>query len=225
MAAPATTRRTRKTSTRRARRHRLPTIGIGAAAITLLVLYAAIRTWPVQAGVLAVLIAAVAIARAIRPARLNRLWRGVDWIAERRRALPARGRRTLNAFHRMTPDGFEKAIAELALEHPHVHTATHAGRTADRGVDVLVTLHTGHRILIQCKRYTPGKTNVGGPTIRETVGSVIAANCHAGAIITTSGFTAEAYATNGTLGHNALALVTGDNLVEWANGGRAPWER
>lgn len=225
MTAPATTRRTRKTNTRPARRLRLPSIGLGAAAITLFVLYVATRTWPIQASVLAALLAVVAIVRAIRPRRLTRLWHALDWIAEHRRALPARtrGHRTLNTFLNMHHDRFEHAIADLANEHPDVHTATKSGGTGDRGLDVLVHLRNGTRILIQCKHYAPGRKNVGGPAVREVVGSVIANGCHAGAIVTTSDFTAEAYATNGTLGRNALALLNGGALEQWANGGPPPW--
>lgn len=145
-------RRTRKTTGRRPaqtrrRRRRLRRIGWGGVALTLFFLYIAIRTWPVQSIAAAVLLAAAAIVRAIRPARLGRLWNGLDRIAERRRVLPQGVVRPLRLFQQMTPGRFEKAIAELAREHPTVRTATAVGQANDRGADVLVHLNDDRRIL------------------------------------------------------------------------------
>ena len=215
--------RTYKTGTRPRRRRPLPRItatgSIGAAVI----LAGAAKTWPVATGIILGLIAAAAVLAVMDPHRLLGLWQILDRIPHRAPQLPAPGYRTIDWFLRLDATQFEHAIAQLAASHPDVQQAQHHGRSADRGIDVLVTLHTGRRILIQCKRYTPGKTNVGGNTIREIVGSVLAANCHAGVIVTTSGYTAEAYATNGALGTRALSLVDGTALEQWANGGHAPW--
>jgi restriction system protein len=220
-------RRTRpRKTTRRTTGRRLPSFTWGGVAITVICLYIAARTWPVQAIILAVLIGTAALVRVIRPRRLARLWSGLEWIAEHRRALPrnTRGRRTLDTFLRMHHDRFEHAIADLASEHPDVRHASKSGGTGDRGLDVLVELRNGARILIQCKHYAPGHNNVGGPAVREIVGSVIANSCHFGAIVTTSDFTADAYATNNELGPNRLALINGHGLEQWANGGRPPWQ-
>lgn len=218
--------RTRKTTTRTRRRspRRLPRLSWWWPVIALTVIAVA-KSWPVYTTVAVALLAGYLILRAVRPARLRGLFDRVDAttsaVNARRRALPATGR-TLAAFQHMHHDHFERAIADLAREHPAVLRAAKCGQTADRGLDVLVELHDGRRILIQCKHYRPGN-NVGGPAVREIVGSVIANGCHFGAIVTTADFTAEAYATNGILGPSALALVNGSSLVQWANGGRPPW--
>ena len=224
MSAPATTRRTRKTRSQTT--WRLPRLGWGWAAVAL-TLFGVTKTWPLYTALTAALISTVAILAVVRPRRLhpllNRAGALTTAIQNRRSHLPAPGRRTLDAFQHMRPDQFEHAITALAREdRHHVAHAEQVGQAGDRGADVLVTLHNGRRILVQCKHYRPGN-NVGGPTVREIVGSVIAHRCHAGVIVTTAAFTAEAHATNTDLGRNALALIDGHALEQWANGGHAPW--
>lgn len=185
------------------------------------------KTWPLYTALAVGLAATITVLAVIRPQRLHPLLDRAGAIAAaiqaRRTHLPARGHRTLAAFQRMTPARFEHAITALAREdHHHVAHAEQTGQAGDRGADVLITLHNGRRILIQCKHYRPGN-NVSGPTVREIVGSVIAHRCHAGIIVTTSAFTAEALATNADLGRNALALIDGHGLEQWANGGTPPW--
>jgi HJR/Mrr/RecB family endonuclease len=227
MAATHTpTRRTRKTATRR-RAWRLPRLGGWWIAVILTVIAVA-RTWPLYTGAVTALIAIAAVIAVVRPRRLARPhgWATtlIHIINTHRTRMPAPGHRTLATFLAMNPTQFEHAITHLAQHTPGVHQATHSGRPADRGIDVHVTLHNGHRILIQCKHHTTGK-NVGGDTIREIAGSVLAARCHSGVIVTTTGFTPEAHATNYDLaahGHG-LTLVDGHDLTTWANGGTPPW--
>lgn len=229
MTAPTATRRTRtrKTSPRTRRNRRLPRLGWWWLAIALTVIGIA-NTWPLYTGLATALIAVATIVAVVRPRRLAR---PLNWatttatlIFNHHNRLPAPGHRTLQTFLNMGHDQFEHAIAALAREdHHHVAHATKSGGTGDRGLDVLVQLHTGHRILIQCKHYTPGRNNVSGPDVREIVGSVIAHQCQYGIIVTTSDFTAEAYDTNHSLGRNALTLINGDRLAAWANGGPPPW--
>lgn len=222
---PARTRKTRPTP----RRRPLPRITLTSAIVLVVVIMGAAKTWPVQTGLLTGLIAVTGIIVVVRPRRLAPLLTHADALADlaaairaRRHHLPKPGHRTRGAFLALHPTQFEQAITALAREDDRVAHAEHVGRTADRGIDVLVTLHNGWRILVQCKHHTTTK-NVGGNTVREIAGSVLAARCHAGVIVTTTGFTAEAMATNVALGRNALALVDGNALVQWANGGHAPW--
>ena len=214
-----TTANTRKPRTRAAARRRLPRLGWGWVIVAVIVVAIA-RTWPIWTGCVVALAAAMVIVSAIRPRRLAGLWKAIDHIREHRRALPARGRRTVAAFQAMNPTRFEHAITELTGAHPDITAAAHTGRTADRGLDVLATHDNGARILIQCKRYAG---NVGSDTIREVAGSVLANGCQHGTIVTTAGYTAEAYATNQMLGRNALTLIDGHALEQWANGHHLPW--
>ena len=225
MAATHTpTRRTRKTPNRNARRRRLPHWGWWITGLVTVI--AAAKTWPLYTISVTALIAVALIVAVVRPRRLARplSWATtvIAFVNAHRSRLPAPGHRTLADFLAMQPDQFEKAITDLAREdHTHVAHAEHTGQTADRGIDVLVTLHNGHRILVQCKHHRTGK-KVGGDTVREIAGSVLASGCHAGAIITTTGYTSEAIATNVALGRNALALIDGHQLVAWANGHTPP---
>jgi restriction system protein len=180
------------------------------------------KTWPVLTATTLALIGALLVLRAARPRRLAPLIRRLDTLNFYRPALPARGRRTLNAFHRMTPARFERAIAELAQKDPSVTRATAVGQANDRGMDVLVHLNDGRRILIQCKKYRPGN-NVGSETI-QTINGVYQDihHCHEAAIVTTATFTRAAVDTN-TMLPQPIRLINGDALVQWANGGLPPW--
>lgn len=222
MATPAATRRTRKTSTRTRRRAlRLPHLGWWWLAIAFIAFVIA-KTWPVLTAAAVVLLAIGAVTTARKPAWLQYAAR-LPIINFYRPRLPARGHRSINAFQRMTPARFEQAIAELALEdRDHVATATTVGGSNDRGADVLVTLHNGYRILVQCKRYRPGN-NVGSQVI-QTINGVYRDlhHCHTAVIVTTAHFTADAYETNRLL-PQPIRLINGPQLEAWANGGNPPW--
>jgi len=216
----------RRPARRRAYRRRLPRLTLGTTALIAILLIAAIRTWPIPATTVGALGATVLVIRAIRPRRRNvrrtRPRPALRRTTSPRTRMPApRDSRTLATFQNMSADQFEHAIAALARQHPAVRSATVQGGSGDRGVDVLARMSDGRRILVQCKRYRDKK--VGGDTLREIVGSVIASECTTGIIVTTSGFTREARDTNDVLGPNRLTLIDGPALVAWANGGHAPW--
>ena len=208
---------THPTRTRRGRQRR-DTTGV---VILILLAIGALKTWPIQVGLTLALAAAALVVHAIRPQRLARLWRVLDQAAQRRRTLPA-GYVHLADFQRMDHRQFEHAIAELARQHPTVHSAHRVGGANDRGADVIATLHTGRRILIQAKHYRPGK-NVGSETIQITNGVYRDIHhCDAAIIVTTADFTASAIATNAIL-PAPIRLVDGHALTTWANGGTPPW--
>jgi restriction system protein len=221
MTAPAATRRTRKTSTRPVRRRQLPRLGWGWAGVAIVV-FGIAKTWPLYTAIAVVLLAVGLVIAARQPAWLGRATRRLPAIHFNRTRLPARGHRTLDAFHRMTPARFEHAIAELALEDHNVHSAQQVGQANDRGADVIVHMRDGRRILVQCKKYRPGN-NVGSETI-QTINGVYRDihGCHQAVIVTTAGYTRSAADTNAML-HHPIRLVDGPQLEAWANGGRPPW--
>jgi restriction system protein len=215
------TRRTKRPTRTRYRR-RLPRLGWWWAGIAITLMGIA-KTWPVLTATTLALIGVLLVLRAVRPRRLAPLIERINGLSFYRPALPARGRRTLDAFHRMTPARFERAIAELAQKDPSVARATAVGQANDRGMDVLVHLNDGRRILVQCKRYRPGN-NVGSETIQTTNGVYRDIHhCHEAAIVTTANFTRAAVDTNAML-PTPIRLINGDVLVQWANGGRPPWQ-
>lgn len=218
-----TTRRPRKTTTRRHNGRRLPRLGWGWLGILVAVIGAA-RTWPVPTGILIGLGGSYLILTVVRPARALPLLHAIQRATRRRRAIPAHGHRTLDAFLHMNPGQFEQAIAELALEdRARVAHATTVGGANDRGADVLVHLHDGRRILIQCKRYQPGN-NVGSETV-QTINGVYRDihHCHQAVIVTTADYTHAAHETNHLLG-GRIRLINGGELTAWANGALpAPW--
>lgn len=117
---------------------------------------------------------------------------------------------------------FEYAIAELARQHPTVHSAHRVGGANDRGADVIATLHDGRRILIQAKHYRSGH-NVGSDTIQLINGVYRDIHhCDHAVIVTTAGFTASAIQTNALL-PAPIRLIDGHALERWANGGPTPW--
>lgn len=225
MAAPVTTRYRRKTRTRPHRQRRLPALGWGWALIAL-TLFGVAKTWPIYTGLTVALIALTAVLAVVRPRRLAPLLDRASTVAAaitaRRNHLPAHGRRTLDAFQRMQPYEFERAIAALAREDRHrVTHAEQVGQANDRGADVIVQLRDGRRIMIQCKRYNGH--NVGSEDVQKTNGTYRDIHgCHAAVIVTTADFTRDAEETNRLLGYR-IRFVNGEALEQWANGGHAPW--
>ncbi|WP_329376064.1 restriction endonuclease [Streptomyces sp. NBC_01483] len=219
-ATHSTVRRTRRPARSR-RQYRLPRLGWWWGGVTLIGMGVA-KTWPALTIAAVALTGIILILRAVRPRRLTRILERISIPTLYRPALPARGRRTLDAFHRMTPARFEQAIAELAQNDPDVLQAIAVGQANDRGMDVHVHLTDGRRILIQCKHHEPSN-NVGSPVV-QTINGVYRDihHCHEAAIVTTAGFTRAAIETN-TMLPRPIRLINGDALVQWANGGLPPW--
>jgi restriction system protein len=219
-ATHSTARRTRRPARGR-RQHRLPRLGWWWIGVTLIGMGIA-KTWPALTIATVALTGVILILRAVRPRRLTRILERISLPTFYRPALPARGRRSLDAFHRMTPARFEQAIAELAQRDPDVLQAIAVGQANDRGLDVHVHLTDGRRILIQCKKYRPGN-NVGSETV-QTINGVYRDihHCHQAVIVTTAGFTRAAVETN-TMLPQPIRLIDGHGLITWANGGHAPW--
>ncbi|MEW2393055.1 restriction endonuclease [Streptomyces venezuelae] len=205
---------------RKSRRPRLRDLHWGWYITIPAALYAAARAWPVPVICVLVLLAAFLILEAVGPARLYGLCARLAILAGGRRAQPRNGR-TLAQFRGMHPTRFEHAIAELAEEDDAVHRAFPQGGANDRGADVLVHMHDGRRILIQCKRYT-GTNKVTSDDVQKVNGTWRDIHrCDAAVIVTTTGFTRSAVQTNNML-RTPLRLVDGPNLALWASGGPSP---
>jgi restriction system protein len=182
--------------------------------------YIVAKTYPVQSAAAVSVVAGAVLLHVVRPARMAGAFARIDRLYARRPALPQQ--RTLEAFLRMSADHFEQAIAELALQHPSVASATVEGGANDRGMDVRVKLRNGTDVLIQCKRYNPRKRVTSEEVMKVNGTYREIHHCQQAAIVTTSGFTSSARDTNGML-QQRIRLVRGQDLIAWANGGTPPW--
>lgn len=168
------------------------------------------------------------IAPAVRRRRAGRRRGGVAGMVRRimaaRRPAEAQHRTTLDQFLACDPVQFEHAVAELARRSPGVTAASVHGGADDRGLDVLVELRDGRRVLVQCKRYAPGNP-VGSDAVQIVNGTYRDAHrCDEAVIVTTSRFTRSAVELNGVFVW-PIGLMDGEGLVAWANGGPPPWRR
>ena len=77
--------------------------------------------------------------------------------------------RTIAEAHQLSPGDFEEYVAQriFARQGYQVHNTPDV---KDGGVDIAVTDHHGHLIIIQCKRY---RNTVGSATVRELYGTMI----------------------------------------------------
>lgn len=162
---------------------------------------------PIQTGILIVVAAGLGVTAVVGATKILR------------RPLPGQAR-TLAQFRSRTPTEFEYDVRDIARATRGVRSAEVQGGANDRGCDVLVTLDSGDRIMIQCKRYTGSvgseHVQIANGTYRDIHG------CRRAVIVTTSTFTAAALETKRRIGDN-IRLLDGAQLVAWANGGRPPW--
>jgi len=93
-----------------------------------------------------------------------------------------------NNFQRLSPRGFEKAIAGLFTKMKYDVTRTPL--TGDYGADLIVKKNN-ETIVVQCKKYGE-EHKVGAPDVQRTLGSMYRYNASKSILITTSDFTNQA---------------------------------
>lgn len=177
---------------------------------------AAVTTYPVTSAIVITLVAITALT--VYLARTGRLRLPTRVV----QAPPGNYVHSIAAYQAMGPDDFEHAIAELARRDRAVRDTDVSGGKNDRGLDVLVTLHDGRRIAVQCKRYAT-TNRVGAPAIYTANGTFRAYHrCDQAVIVTTSAFTRDAERANAEL-DQPLTLIDHRRLTRWLSGGRPPW--
>lgn len=144
---------------------------------------------------------------------------GATGITRAARPVAGRPAGTVQEFTSLDPAEFEQAVAGLCWR-DGCRDVRVVGGAGDLGADVLATTPDGRRLLLQCKRYAPGR-NVGSPEVQR-VGGTYAVVHHAdlALVVTTGGYTdaARDYA------HQAgIRLIDSAGLDAWARGGRPPW--
>lgn len=200
---------------RRRRPARRPRWSTSATVVTVLVVVTVVK---LAVAYLAVTVSVLGVAAVALAVFLSRRVRG------RRRLTVRAGRRLVAADPmRMDPNEFEEFLAQLCRR-DGCRDVRVVGGAGDLAADVLYTDPWGARRLIQAKRYQPSN-RVGSPAIQCVNGTYRAAHgCAHAAVVTTSGFTADAveFATRPTV---RIALLDGQRLNAWAGGNTAaaPW--
>lgn len=134
-------------------------------------------------------------------------------VAVGRRRMARRRLRTLRGFLALSPTGFEEAVAGLlrSLGYRHVKTVGGAG---DLCVDIVCRGGSGELVVVQCKRYAPGR-QVGSPDIQRFIGmAFIHHRADRAIFVTTSGYT---QAARRLARDHRIQLIDGVALVEMAH--------
>lgn len=114
-------------------------------------------------------------------------------------------RRTLAELLALSPSDFEVAVATL-LKDLGYRSVKVTGRTGDLAADIVCHDQQGHKVLVQCKRYSPRRP-VGSPEIQLFIGMLVHHQSDRGIYVTTSRFTSAA---------SALARQHGLELIDGA---------
>ena len=106
----------------------------------------------------------------------------------------ARARRwELDRLLRLDPADFELAVAQL-LSDVGFSRVRVSGGTGDLSVDVVCADPRGRSVVVQCKRYSPGK-RVGSPAVQQLIGMAFSHHqADRSILVTTSTFTGPAVA-------------------------------
>ena len=207
------TRRTRRTSRR-------PSAGdqvvggiiavLFCVLVPLSILFAIMRAHPVAGTLLFLAVSGVATAFGVQ--RYN--------ARAQRRAIWAARAQSIAAYLTMSPTEFEQALAFLC-QRDGCRDVRVVGGAGDLAADVIATTPSGHRIVIQAKRYGPG-TAVRSEDVQKVNGTYQHAHGgHVAAIVTTSRFTRPAAEYAARVG---IRLFDHNALAGWVSRtGPAPW--
>ncbi len=133
-----------------------------------------------------------------------------------------RRRRTLGRLISGTPTEFEETVARM-MRDQGFRGVRRTGGAGDLTADVVATDRAGRTVVVQCKRYQPGKT-VGSKELQTFIGMQrIHHQADYGLYVTTSGFTRPA---RELAEQHGITLVDGVALTAALTGGQRPtWMR
>ncbi|MEV6527840.1 restriction endonuclease [Longispora sp. NPDC051575] len=118
----------------------------------------------------------------------------------------------------MSGIGFEEWTATLMRRTGFTRVSV-CGGTDDQGADIIAHLPGGEKVVVQCKRYAPGRT-IGSPVVHQFNGTAKPIHrADVAAIVTTAAFTAPAARDATRLG---ITLVDRTALAAWAADGTPP---
>jgi restriction endonuclease Mrr len=117
----------------------------------------------------------------------------------------------------LTPRQFEELIGKL-LEASGYQNVRRVGGSGDLGVDLVAYDTQGSYIVVQCKRYNPGKS-VSSPDLQKFIGMMVLHHkADKGIFVTTSSFTRPAI---DLAQQQSIQLVDGVQLVQWVQNFKA----
>ncbi|MET8582334.1 restriction endonuclease [Streptomyces collinus] len=121
----------------------------------------------------------------------------------------------------LDPDEFERAIAELCVRDGCTDVEV-VGGAGDLGADVLAVAPSGHRLVVQCKRYGEGN-RVGSQDLQRFGGTCFTVHeADIAVLVTTADFTAPALEYAEQCG---IVCMDAEALTAWHLGtGPRPWE-
>ena len=122
--------------------------------------------------------------------------------------------RSLGDILVLTPREFEQLVGKI-IQRMGIHDIQHVGGSGDLGVDLTGFDMNGNRVVVQCKRYAPGKS-ISSPDIQKFIGMMnVQHQAQKGFFVTTTTFTQPA--TDLAARHNIL-LIDGIKLIELLQG-------
>lgn len=141
-------------------------------------------------------------------------------VRRRRHALRLIRSREIAPYLSMNARQFEEALAFLCHRDGCIRSRV-TGGAGDLGADVIATTPSGHRLVIQAKRYKPGN-QVTSPDLQKFGGTCYAVHrADIAAIVTTSGYTRQAREYAARMN---IMLFDQQALAGWASGtGPPPW--
>ncbi|MEV5802839.1 restriction endonuclease [Streptomyces collinus] len=121
----------------------------------------------------------------------------------------------------LDPEEFERAIAELCVRDGCTDVEV-VGGAGDLGADVLAVAPSGHRLVVQCKRYGEGN-RVGSQDLQRFGGTCFTVHeADIAVLVTTADFTAPALEYAEQCG---IVCVDAEALTAWHLGtGPCPWD-
>jgi restriction system protein len=196
------------------------------AVVVLIAVVVLVRVRPLV-GVLVVAVLALAVAVTLVPrwraehARRQDSRRRVETATRSAQVRQAELDRAIDSAATMTGPQFERLVGRL-LERDGCEDVRVLGGSGDRGADVTAISPFGHRVVVQCKRYGPGKA-VGDPDVQRFLGTVWHEHRAEVALFVTTSFYTRAARELGT--RRGIVLVDGRRLARWMSDGDSPLPR
>lgn len=117
--------------------------------------------------------------------------------------------KTLGGMLMLTPTEFEEVIGQM-LASKGLQNVRRVGGSGDLSVDLLATDTHGNRVVVQCKRYNPGRS-ISSPELQKFIGMMFVQHkAQKGIFVTTSTFTQPAI---DLAKDNNIVLIDGNALV------------